>query len=78
MSGESSAKPEKKATAYAMQKEVDNSRDNSLSIFHALGKFLYNKRIDPKTKDARQMSFKDMSAFAKKPKFYEDHGKLLH
>ena len=38
---------------YKQQKEIDNSRDNSLSIFHVLGKFLYNKRWDNKIKEGR-------------------------
>ena len=40
-------------SAYKQQQAVDNSRDNNLNIFHALGKLLYNKRIDPKEKEAR-------------------------
>jgi len=40
-------------TPYKAQKEVDNNKDNNLSIFHAIGKFLYNKRIDNTTKEAR-------------------------
>jgi len=60
-----------------MQKLTDNSRDNSLSIFHAIGKFLYNKRIDPKTGDKRQMAYKELHSFKTKPKFYENHQKLL-
>ena len=29
---------------------LQHTKDLQLSIFHALGKFLYNKRINPKTK----------------------------
>jgi len=46
-----SQETEKEATPYQKQKGIDNSRDNSLNIFHLLGKFLYNKRLDSKTKN---------------------------
>lgn len=45
--------PKNELSPYKMQKSIDNSRDNNLSIFHVLGKFLYNKRLDNKTKEAR-------------------------
>jgi hypothetical protein len=64
-------------TPYKQQKEIDNSRDNSLSIFHVLGKFLYNKRLESKAKEGRQMSYKEMCHCKKWPRFYENHAKLL-
>lgn len=35
-----------------------HTKDLQLSIFHALGKFLYNKRIEPKTKEIKQLPYK--------------------
>jgi len=41
-----------------------------MSLFHALGKFLYNKRINPKTKQVEHMTPKDMLNSKKRPKTY--------
>ena len=44
-----------------------------MSIFHALGKFLYNKRIPPGTNgkgEPKQMSYKEMKDPVKRPKKY--------
>ena len=44
-----------------------------------MGKFLYNKRIDPKAKgEPRQMTAKELLSGKTKPKFYENHKQLLH
>lgn len=51
---------------------MDTSKDFSLSIFHALGKFLYNKRINPKTGKPEQMDPKYMKNPSKRPKLYFD------
>lgn len=61
-------------------KDLDAMKDNNITIFHAIGKFLYNKRIDPKTKEARQMTsdeLLDRGPRGKKPKFYEKHAEIL-
>jgi len=54
-----------------------NSKDFGLSIFHALGKFLYNKRIDPNTKEARIMTSQELSVVPK-PKSYIHHEHILN
>jgi len=54
-----------------------NSKDFGLSIFHALGKFLYNKRIDPNTKEARIMTSQELSVVPK-PKSYINHEHILN
>lgn len=60
------------------EKWKDNGKDFGLSIFHALGKFLYNKRIDPKHKDGwRQMNFEELSR-KPKPKSYINHQDILN
>jgi hypothetical protein len=46
-----------------------------LSLFHALGKFLYNKRLTSGKPEA--LPFKELSK-KKKPKFYMDHAEVLH
>jgi len=48
-------------------------------MFHALGKFLYNKRWDNSIKEGRQMTYKELTnpRLKSKPKFYENHKKLL-
>ena len=44
-----------------------------------MGKFLYNKRIDPKTKEVRQMTHKELKSKdgKKKPRFYQNHAEIL-
>ena len=37
-------KEEKPSATIAEEKSLATQKDNSLSIFHAIGKFLYNKR----------------------------------
>ena len=41
-----------------------------------MGKFLYNKRLDPKTHEPRQMTLKELS-HKQKPRFYEKHSELI-
>jgi hypothetical protein len=50
-----------------------------MNIFHALGKFLYNKRWDSKLKEGRQMTFKEQTSKSLKarPKFYCSHSEIL-
>ena len=45
-----------------------NGRDDSLSLFHALGKFLYNKRVNPDTKKVEQMPYEKMKNPETRPK----------
>lgn len=52
---------------------MDNSRDNSIYIFRAIGKFLYNKRWDIRKREARTMDFKELKSYKRKPAFYESH-----
>ena len=34
-------------TPHKGMKDLESKKDNNITIFHAIGKFLYNKRIDP-------------------------------
>lgn len=52
-------------------------KDNPYSIFHALGKFLYNKRINPSTGNVEQMPSSEMKK-EKKPKLYFKHKDILN
>jgi cell cycle checkpoint protein len=53
------------------------TKDNPFTIFHALGKFLYNKRINPSTKKVEQLPY-DMMKRAKKPELYFRHKDILN
>lgn len=59
------------------KKELKLNKDYGLSIFHALGKFLYNKRIDPRTKKERVMTSKELRV-SPKPKSYIKHEEVLN
>jgi hypothetical protein len=50
-----------------------------MNIFHALGKFLYNKRWDNKLKEGRQMTFKEQTRkeLKSRPRFYANHAEIL-
>jgi hypothetical protein len=50
-------------------KTIETSKDFGLQIFHALGKFLYNKRIDKSTKEGKRMTAEQLLNIPK-PKFY--------
>lgn len=52
------------------------SKDFSLSIFNALGKFLYNKRITS-SKEPEAVPFTKMKSPTKRPVFYESHAEVL-
>lgn len=56
---------------------MDNSRDNNIFIFRAIGKFLYNKRWDPRKNESRTMGYSELMSFRSKPKFYESHQKII-
>jgi len=43
------------------EEEKTHTKDLQLSIFHALGKFLYNKRLPAKSKKPEQLSYKQMA-----------------
>jgi len=47
-----------------------HTKDLQLSIFHALGKFLYNKRVHPKTRKVEQLPYKLMQSPTKRPDKY--------
>lgn len=47
-----------------------HTKDLQLSIFHALGKFLYNKRVNPKTKKIEQLPYKMMKDANCRPALY--------
>lgn len=49
--------------------KIETSKDFGLLIFHALGKFLYNKRIDVRTKEICYMTADQLQCIPK-PKFY--------
>lgn len=51
-----------------------NGRDQSISMFHAFGRFLYNKRIHPKYKRPEQLPYDIMK---KNPKYYYKHIDIL-
>jgi len=48
-----------------------------ISLFHALGKFLYNKRVHPKTKKKEQLPFKLMQQAENRPKLYYEPAAVL-
>eukprot|EP00347_Sterkiella_histriomuscorum_P005182 403357582 len=52
-------------------------KDNNFSIFHGLGKFLYNKRENPVTGKNEQMSPSKMKS-ENKPKLYYEHQKIIN
>ena len=55
-------------------------KDFGLSIFHAMGKILYNKRIDPVTGKEHKPSFFSpdiMKDPEQRPPFYANHAHLL-
>lgn len=60
---------------------MDNSRDNNIYIFRAIGKFLYNKRIINEKEEPRTLNFKEMVQLEKKtgskPRFYDNHQKII-
>lgn len=61
------------------QKQTDEyNKDYGLSIFHALGKFLYNKRINPNTGKEEIMSAKQMSEIKPRPKSYINHAEIMN
>ena len=71
---ETGSKPGSASKGSKQKKEnVDHTKDMQLSIFHALGKFLYNKRIHPKTKEVQQLPYKMMKDANNRPKLYFDH-----
>lgn len=55
---------------------LTTNKDYGLSIFHALGKFLYNKRIDPRTKEPRVMKSTELSVVPK-PESYINHAQIM-
>jgi hypothetical protein len=58
-------------------KTIETSKDYGLQIFHALGKFLYNKRIDKYTKKEKQMTAEQLLSIPK-PKFYWNHQEIIN
>jgi hypothetical protein len=56
---------------------IGTSKDFGLLIFHALGKFLYNKRIDIRTQEAVYMTADQLQSIPK-PKFYWNHQEILN
>lgn len=57
--------------------KIETSKDFGLLIFHALGKFLYNKRIDVRTKEVGYMTADQLQCIPK-PKFYWNHQEILN
>lgn len=53
------------------------TKDNPFTIFHALGKFLYNKRINPQTKKVEQLPYELMRR-ERKPELYFRHKDILN
>ena len=60
----------KRGGKVAKQEKALHTKDLQLSIFHALGKFLYNKRIHPKTKETKQLPYKMMQDSNARPALY--------
>jgi len=56
--------------------QMGQVKDREFNLFHTLGKFLYNKRMDPITKNARAMTSKELTEL--KPKFYFDPAHLIN
>ena len=54
-----------------------HTKDLQISIFHALGKFLYNKRIHPQTKEIKQLPYKMMQKEDKRPALYYSPADVL-
>lgn len=52
-------------------------KDFGLNLFHALGKFLYNKRINPKTGKEERMTSHQLKTIKPKPKCYVRHLDVL-
>ena len=52
-------------------------KDNPFTIFHALGKFLYNKRVHPKTGKVEQLPYELMRK-SSKPQLYFKHKDILN
>ena len=59
MKDSESAKKSKNSGLAKKEKSL-HTKDLQLSIFHALGKFLYNKRVHPKTGKVEQLPYKMM------------------
>lgn len=67
-----SSRKSKKA-AKTVETGETQGKDFQLSIFHALGKFLYNKRIDPKDpKQKVQLPYSEMRK-TPRPRLYFKH-----
>ena len=47
-------------TDAGMDQKLVLTKDNPFTIFHALGKFLYNKRINPSTGKIEQLPYEMM------------------
>ncbi|CDW87611.1 cell cycle checkpoint protein rad17-like [Stylonychia lemnae] len=76
MQEEEKAVMSQKTTSAKEQKE-SFAKDNPYSIFHGLGKFLYNKRINPETQKIEQLSPSKMMR-KNKPKLYFSHKDILN
>jgi hypothetical protein len=68
----------KKDSSYENEEGKSNEKDNMFTIFHALGKFLYNKRVNSKTGEIEQMPAKIMKNPEKRPKLYFKHSDILN
>ncbi len=64
-------------TISQQQREEDQSRqkDNQFTIFHTIGKFMYNKRLDDQSREPRQFSPEEFAQ--SDPPFYFDPFKLI-
>ena len=54
-----------------------HTKDLQLSIFHALGKFLYNKRVHPQTGKVEQLPYRLMENPEKRPQKYFDPQEVM-
>ena len=66
---EKSSKKSKTSGKAPIEKSL-HTKDLQLSMFHALGKFLYNKRVHPKTKKVEQLPFEMMKNPDNRPTKY--------
>mmetsp|Transcript_5345 Transcript_5345/g.4927 ORF Transcript_5345/g.4927 Transcript_5345/m.4927 type:complete len:199 (+) Transcript_5345:819-1415(+) len=71
-------KPSPKRAPKKDEEEFKSDKDNMFTIFHALGKFLYNKRVNSSTGEVEQMKAKQLKNPEKRPPLYFRHDEVLN
>lgn len=63
--------------SWELDKSKFSSKDNGLDLFHAIGKFMYNKRVEPGSGKERSMTSTEMNQYKERhgyiPKSYINH-----